>query len=85
MVFDSSSPISFVDLCIRFRGSLNEDLVKVALFDLNLAHSNGKSEKIIVNTSEAFMWKMLDLADRILVVTAEMAGINIKLERDEDG
>jgi len=84
IVFDSSSEVSFFDLCIRCRGSLSSELVKIDLFDLNLAHANGISHHIVVNTSEDFVWKILDLGDRILVAAGEFAGIDIELEWDEE-
>jgi len=58
--------------------------VKVDLFDLNLAHANGVSEKIILNTSEEFVWKLLDLTDRISSVAGEFTGVKIKLNWDEE-
>jgi hypothetical protein len=84
VVFDSTSEISFFDLCIRCRGSLNAEMVKVDLFDLNLAHSNGISKHIVMSTSEDFIWKLLDLGDRILAAAGEFAGVNIELKWDEE-
>lgn len=86
VVFDSSSPTSFFDLCLRFRGPLQAELVKVDLVDLNLAHAHGKSEKIIIQTSEDFVWKAIDVANRIAVSTAQLAGVDLKMEwNEEDG
>jgi hypothetical protein len=84
IVLDSSSEASFFDLCIRCRGSLEKELIKIDLVDLNLAHSNGISQKIIVNTSETFVWKMLDLADRILAAAGEFGSYEIKLTWDDE-
>jgi vacuolar protein sorting-associated protein 13A/C len=84
VVFDSSSSTSFFDLCIRCRGPLGAELVKVDLLDLNLAHAQGKSEKIVVQTTEEFIWKAIDVVNRIIVSTAELAGIDLKLEWDEE-
>jgi hypothetical protein len=84
IVFDSTSDISFIDLCVRFKGPLDSDLVKVDLLDLNLAHANGNSEKIIVNTSEEFIWRLLDVANKIIVAAGEFAGIEIELKFDEE-
>lgn len=84
IVFDSTSEISFFDLCIRCRGSLNAEMVKVDLFDLNLAHSNGISDHINLSTSEDFIWKLLDLGDRIIAAAGEFAGVNIELKWDEE-
>lgn len=84
MVFDCTSDISFFDLCIRIRGPLDADLVKVDLFDLNLAHSGGKSEKMVLTTSEGYVWRMLDLINRILAAGGEVAGFELKFEEDEN-
>lgn len=84
VVFNSTSKISFFDLCVRLRGSLDADLVRVDLIDLNLCHANGVSEKMTLTTNEDFVWKMLDVANRILVATAELAFLDMKLEWNEE-
>jgi hypothetical protein len=84
MVFDCTSDISFFDLCVRIRGPLNADLVKVDLFDLNLAHSGGRSEKMVLTTSEAYIWRILDLVNRILAASGEVAGFALKFEDDSE-
>eukprot|EP00567_Pseudictyota_dubia_P013280 CAMPEP_0197442496 /NCGR_PEP_ID=MMETSP1175-20131217/8500_1 /TAXON_ID=1003142 /ORGANISM="Triceratium dubium, Strain CCMP147" /LENGTH=427 /DNA_ID=CAMNT_0042972983 /DNA_START=1 /DNA_END=1281 /DNA_ORIENTATION=- len=84
IVLDSTADKHFFDLCIRTRGSLSADLVKVDLFDLNLAYADGKASRIVLNTGEEFIWKLLDVANRTLVATAELAGIDIELEWDEE-
>lgn len=84
MVFDCSSDISFFDLCVRIRGPLNIDLVKVDLFDLNLAHRAGRSEKMVLTTSEEYLWTMLDLVNRILAASGEVAGYSLKFEDDAE-
>jgi hypothetical protein len=85
IVFDSNSQVvSFFDLCIRFRGQSSSELVVVDLVDLNLSHVNGVSEKMYLNTDEDFVWKVLDLADRILVAAAEFAGVDVQLDWDEE-
>ena len=84
IVFDCTSNISFLDLCIRVRGPLDADLVKVDLFDLNLAHSKGKSERIALTTSEDYVWRLLDLTNRILAASGDFAGVALKLEEDKE-
>jgi hypothetical protein len=84
VVFDSTSGVSFFDLCIRCRGPLDSELVKVDLFDLNLAHENGVSQRIFVSTSEEFVWRLLDLANRIVVAAGELAGVDMELKWDEE-
>jgi hypothetical protein len=83
IVFDSTSETSFFDLCVRTRGPSNSELIMVDLIDLNLAHKNGKSEKIFITTSEDFVWRVLDVANRIVEAAAEFAGVNIELVWDE--
>lgn len=85
IVFDSTSQnVNFFDLCIRFRGESTSDIVKIDLLDLNLAHVNGISENIYLNTNEDFVWKVLDLADRIVDAAAEFAGVAIQLNWDDE-
>ena len=84
VVFDSMSDKNFIDLCVRTRGPLNADLIRVDLFDVNLAFSDGKAEKIVINTGEDFVWKMLDISHRTMLATAELAGVDLDLRWDED-
>ena len=85
IVFDSTSElVSFFDLCIRFRGRSSVELVTIDLVDLNLSHVNGISEKMYLNTDEDFVWKVLDLADSILVAAAEFAGVDVQLDWDDE-
>jgi vacuolar protein sorting-associated protein 13A/C len=83
VIFDSMSEKSFFDLCVRTRGSLNADLIRVDLFDLNLAYSDGKAEKITINTGEDFVWRLLDIANRTILATAELAGVDLDLKWDD--
>ena len=84
VVFDCTSDKSVFDLCIRIRGPLNADFVKVDLFDLNLAHESGKSEKMTLTTSEVYLWRILDLVNRILAASGDVSGFTLKYENDED-
>ena len=83
MVFDCTSDISVFDLCIRIRGPLSADLMKIDLFDLNLAHANGNSEKMTLTTNEDYLWRILDLVNRILTASGEVSGFTLKYENDE--
>lgn len=85
VVFNSTSRASFIDLCVRIRGPLDSDLIKVDLFDLNLAHAdNHGTQKMYLHTSEDFVWKLLDVADRISGATAELASEGMKLKWDAE-
>ena len=83
VVFNSTSRASFIDLCVRIRGPLDSDLIKVDLFDLNLAHAEPHgTQKMYLHTSEDFVWKLLDVADRISEATAELASDGMQLKWD---
>jgi len=84
MVFDCSSNISFIDLCVRSRGPLDADLVSVDLIDINLAHVNGVSERMVLTTSEAYVWRLIDLANRILTASGDFSGVSLDLEEDKE-
>ncbi len=84
MVFDCNSDRSVFDLCIRLRGPLSADLLKVDLFDLNLAHQSGSSDKMTLTTSEDYVWRILDLVNRILAASGEVSGFTLKYENDEN-
>jgi hypothetical protein len=80
----SSSKVSFFDVCIRTRGPLDADLMKVDLIDMNLAHSNNVSDKIILKTSEDFVWNILDISNRIVEKATAISGDTIKLQWNEN-
>ena len=79
----SSSGASFIDLCIRTRGPLDAELVKVDLFHLTLAHKEGKSEMIQLTTSEEYVWRIIDMMNRIIEASSEVGGYNLVLVEDE--
>ena len=60
LIFDSSdTSASFLDLCIRLRGSFDQPLVHLECFDLNISCVGGKANTITIKTDERFLWKML--------------------------
>ena len=60
LIFDSSDPsASFLDLCIRLRGSFDQPLVHLECFDLNISCVGGKANTITIKTDERFLWKVL--------------------------
>ena len=80
-----SKTVPFLDLCYRTRGSDDPDIVKVDLFDLNIANSDGKSRVIIVNGNEEFLWSIIDLASRIVDAIAEISGKNTHFDWNSQG
>ena len=60
IIFDSSDPsASFLDLCIRLRGSFDQPLVHLECIDLNISCVGGKANTITIKTDEKFLWKIL--------------------------
>ena len=84
IVLSSSSRRKFFELIVRCQGQLDNELVRVELINLNIAYADNKSDTIIINTSESFIWKLIDVANRVLEAINEMACINMMLDWDED-
>lgn len=84
IVFDSMTDASFFDLCIRTRGPLTAELIDVGLVDVKLSYVDGKTRPIVAKLSEDFIWKLLDLSDRIAEAANEFVGHYITLSYDED-
>lgn len=76
-VFHYTGENRFIDVCVRTKGPLYDRNVKVDLFDLILAHSGTGDEqsqdKMFLQTSENFVWKLIDTADLILQASKEPA------------
>ena len=60
-------------------GGASNNIVKINLVDMNLTHVNGISDIIYLDTNKDFVWKVLDLANRIVAAASEFAGINLEL------
>ena len=75
VVLDYNGTNKFLDVCFRTKGPMYAPTVKVDLFDVILAHSS-KSEKeghqIFFQTSEDFVWKLIDTAEVIRRASDEM-------------
>ena len=84
IVFDGFTKQSVFDLCLRFRGPVNAELVKVELFDINIAYSKDKKvNRIVLNASEVFIWRLLDVLNRIMTAINDLAGHEIVLDWNE--
>ena len=59
-----SEDCNFLDFRIRTRGSGDAGLAKVDLLELKLSHGEKKADPILINTSEEFLWNLLDIASR---------------------
>lgn len=67
IVFDYTASSRFIDCCVRTKGPLFGRNVKIDLLDMILAQSSVKSpqqvkDKIFVQSSEDFVWKLIDTA-----------------------
>lgn len=83
IVIDGFTQNSIFDLCVRYRGPMNAEIVEVELLDLNIAYNKGQSDKIFINASEDFIWRLLDVAERINIAVSDLAGFQIELHWDE--
>eukprot|EP00978_Attheya_sp_CCMP212_P027613 scaffold92917_cov45-Attheya_sp.AAC.1 len=84
VVLNASTSKNCLDLCVRTRGPLNAELIKVDLFDLNVAHSDGKSDFITLSTCETYVWSMLDVYNRTMMAISRLAGSELQLDWDEE-
>ena len=72
VVVDSPFSKSFLNILIRFRNDHRSDILKVDLIDFNIGFKSGTKYKIILGTSEEFVWKLLDVMNRISHAVAKM-------------
>lgn len=84
IVFDSTTDASFLDLCIRCRGPLSAELINVNLVDLNLSFREGRARPVVIKLTEEFIWKLLDVGNRIIEAASEFSGYHINLQYDEE-
>jgi len=87
VVFDGFTNQNLFDLCIRFHGPMNAELVKVKLLDINIAYSKQtKADTIVLNTSEDFIWRLLDVFNRIMNAVNDLVKFQIVLDwNDKQG
>jgi len=85
VVLDGFTEKSVFDFCVRFRGPINSELIKVELLDINLAYSKkSKSNTIILNASEDFVWRLLDVMNRITTAINDLAGFEMVLDWNDE-
>ncbi|KAK1743056.1 vacuolar protein sorting-associated protein 13 [Skeletonema marinoi] len=83
IVFDSMSDKNFIDLCVRTRGPLNADLIRVDLFDVNLPTARGKQRKSL-SILERICLEDAGHFSPTMLATAELAGVDLDLRWDEE-
>ena len=85
IVFDSMPEAYVLNLCIQTRGPFTAELIDVNLFDLKLSTTrDNKMKPVVLNLSEDFIWKLIDLSNRITDAASNFGGYNITLVPDED-
>uniref|UniRef100_A0A6V2F3X9 Uncharacterized protein n=1 Tax=Ditylum brightwellii TaxID=49249 RepID=A0A6V2F3X9_9STRA len=61
----------------------NEAFLFIKNCDFKFASIEGKAVPIVFKTSEKFIWTLLDVANRTVTATAELAGVDASLEWDK--
>ena len=79
-----SEECNFLDLRLRTRGSGDNGLLKVDLLELKIAHGAKKADEVLVNTNEAFLWSLLDIASRANTAISEFTSTDTNVEWDEE-
>ncbi len=80
----SASESNFLDFRVRTRGSGEGGLAKVDLLELKIAHGEKKANPVIVNTNEAFLWSLLDVASRTKSASSEFSMVDTTVECDDE-
>ena len=84
VVFKSNGPSRFFDLTIVCSGPLLRTMVTVESLDLKLADNSGKSEKICLSASEAFLLNLVKVLDKMKHASNALESHDaISLELDE--
>jgi hypothetical protein len=80
-----SKATNFFELCIRTRdvGEVS-GVTSVDLLELKLANSGKVIDKIILNTDEAFLWSLLDIASRTKDASVAFEAIDTDIQWNDD-
>lgn len=81
----TSQVANFFELCIRSRDmSEVSGVTTVDLLELKLANNGKVADKIILNTSEAFLWNLLDISSRTLNASRDFSTIDTNISWNEE-
>lgn len=75
---------NFLDMRVRTRGSGDAGLAKIDLLEIKIAHSDRKANPVVINTNEAFLWNLLDIASRTNSAISEFTSTDTNVEWNED-
>lgn len=76
---------NFFELCIRTRDTGDGiGVTNVDLLEVKLANNGKNADQIILNTSEAFLWKLLDISSRTKNASMVYAALDTNIEWNEE-
>lgn len=79
-----SGDYNFMDTRVRTKGESNSGIVKIDLIEVKLGHDGKRPHEIIINTNEAFLWSLLDVASRTKIAISEFSSMNTDVNWDDD-
>jgi len=76
VIASTSKETNIFELCVRTRDAGDMGVRTVDLLELKLANNKKHSDEIILNTNEAFLWSLLDIASRTKNASLDFGGID---------
>ena len=76
----ASDNTNFMDFCMRTRAANDSGMIPVDLIELKLASDGKKSKPIQIDTSEAFLWQILDLVSRTKEAASKILQTDTEIE-----
>lgn len=80
----ASGEFNCMDVKVRTKGDSNSGLMNIDLIEIKLCHDGKKPHEITINTNEAFLWSLLDVASRTKVAISEFSSLETDVKWDED-
>jgi len=80
-----SKRANFFEFCIRTRDIADmSGVTNVDLLEVKLANNRKEADRIILNTTEAFLWNILDIISRTKDASIEFAALDTNIEYDSE-
>jgi len=79
-----SDDSNFLDFRVRTRGSGDTGLAKIDLLELKIAHGEKKAQQVLIDTNEAFLWNLLDIASRTNTAISQFTSTDTIVEWVEE-
>jgi vacuolar protein sorting-associated protein 13A/C len=79
-----SGNYNFMDTRIRTKGDSDSCLLKIDLIEIKLGHDGERAHEITINTNEAFLWSLLDVASRTKVAISEFSSLETDIKWDNN-